>query len=155
LHHRRRSCAPRHGLDGGRLSIATCSVGAARAAYDAARRHVTERVQFGAPLAANQSVQFKLADMCAELHGARLMVRHAAAMMDAKDPNATPYCAMAKRVATDAGFSVCNEALQLHGGYGYLKDYPVERYLRDVRVHQILEVGVEMTCHIRIGSLHH
>jgi alkylation response protein AidB-like acyl-CoA dehydrogenase len=84
-------------------------------------------------------VQFKLADMATELEAARLMIRSAAARMDARDPEATAYCAMAKRFATDAGFAICNEALQLHGGYGYLKDYPIERFVRDVRVHQILE----------------
>mmetsp|Transcript_9895 Transcript_9895/g.12835 ORF Transcript_9895/g.12835 Transcript_9895/m.12835 type:complete len:422 (+) Transcript_9895:42-1307(+) len=127
------------GLDGGRLSIGTCSIGAGKACYDLAREYVTVREQFGAPLANNQTIQFKLADMATKLHTARLMVRQAATMLDNKDPNATAFCAMAKRVATDAGFEVCNDALQLHGGYGYLQDYPIERYLRDARVHQILE----------------
>ncbi len=126
-------------LDGGRLSIAACSLGAATACLRAAREHVLVRSQFGAPLAANQAVQFKLADMTTELHAARLMVRSAAKMYDAKDPNLTPFCAMAKQFATDVGFKVCNEALQLHGGYGYLRDYPIERFMRDARVHQILE----------------
>lgn len=141
------------GLDGGRLSIATCSIGAAKASYDLARAHVQDRKQFGNPLAANQSVQFKLADMTTDIHSARLMVRHAARMMDDKDPNATPYCAMAKRVATDAGFNVCNEALQLHGGYGYLEDYALSRYLRDCRVHQILEGTNEIMRHIVARSV--
>ncbi|MBV9858480.1 MAG: isobutyryl-CoA dehydrogenase [Alphaproteobacteria bacterium] len=127
------------GLDGGRLNIAACSLGGARASLEAARAHMLERRQFGERLADFQALQFKLADMATELEAARLMVRYAAASLDRGHPEATPRCAMAKRLATDAGFQVCNEALQLHGGYGYLKDFPVERYLRDVRVHQILE----------------
>ncbi|HWA44222.1 MAG TPA: acyl-CoA dehydrogenase family protein [Hypericibacter adhaerens] len=127
------------GLDGGRINIGACSLGAARACLELAREHVATRKQFGHPLNEFQSVQFKLADMATELEAARLMIRGAAARLDAKDPEATAYCAMAKRFATDAGFAICNEALQLHGGYGYLKDYPVERFLRDARVHQILE----------------
>jgi alkylation response protein AidB-like acyl-CoA dehydrogenase len=127
------------GLDGGRLNIAACSLGGARASLEAARDHLLERRQFGRPLADFQSLQFKLADMATELEAARLMVRRGAASLDAGDAEATLHCAMAKRLATDAGFHVCNEALQLFGGYGYLKDFPIERYLRDVRVHQILE----------------
>ena len=127
------------GLDGGRLNIAACSLGGARAAFEAARDYMLERRQFGERLADFQALQFKLADMATELEAARQMVRYAAASLDAGHPEATPRCAMAKRLATDAGFRVCNEALQLHGGYGYLKDFPIERYLRDVRVHQILE----------------
>jgi len=127
------------GLDGGRINIAACSLGAARACLEAARDHLGQRRQFGRPLAEFQALQFKLADMATELEAARLMVRRAAAALDAGDPEATLHCAMAKRFATDAGFAVCNEALQLHGGYGYIRDYPIERYLRDVRVHQILE----------------
>lgn len=127
------------GLDGGRINIGACSLGAATACLEAAREHVANRKQFGQPIGGFQSVQFKLADMATELVAARLMIRQAAAMLDAKHAEATTYCAMAKRFATDVGFAVCNEALQLHGGYGYLKDYPVERYLRDARVHQILE----------------
>lgn len=127
------------GLDGGRISIATCSVGAAQACFLIARDHLKVRKQFGKPLAHNQHLAFTLADMATELQVARLMVRQAARLLDEKDPNARGYCAMAKKVATDNGFSVCNNALQLLGGYGYLRDYPVERYLRDVRVHQILE----------------
>ncbi len=127
------------GLDGGRLSIASCSLGAAKRCIDVARDHVQTRKQFGSELAANQSVQFKLADMVTDLHSARLMVRNAASMMDAKDPNMTPFCAMAKRYATDKGFQICNEALQLHGGYGYTSALPIERYFRDTRVHCILE----------------
>ena len=127
------------GLDGGRINIAACSVGAAQGALGAAQRHLHERRQFGRPLADFQALQFKLADMATELIAARQMVRLAASKLDVGDADATVYCAMAKRFATDVGFEVCNQALQLHGGYGYLHDYPLERYLRDVRVHQILE----------------
>jgi alkylation response protein AidB-like acyl-CoA dehydrogenase len=127
------------GLDGGRINIATCSVGAAQGALDAAQRYVTERRQFDRVLADFQAIQFKLADMLTELVAARHMVRLAAAKLDAKAPSATTYCAMAKRLATDIGFTVCNEALQIHGGYGYIREYPLERLVRDARVHQILE----------------
>ena len=127
------------GLDGGRLNIAACSIGGARACLEAAREHILGRRQFGRPLAEFQALQFMLADMATELEAARLMVHRAAAALDAGDPEATMYCAMAKRFATDAGFEVCDRALQLHGGYGYIRDYPIERHLRDVRVHQILE----------------
>ena len=127
------------GLDGGRLNISACSLGGARACLDAACDHLLERRQFGQPLADFQALRFKLADMATELDAARLMVRRGAASLDRGDPEATMHCAMAKRLATDAGFHVCNEALQLFGGYGYLKDFPIERHLRDVRVHQILE----------------
>ncbi len=127
------------GLDGGRLNVAACSVGGARACLEAAREHMLARRQFGRAIADFQALQFKLADMATELEAARLMVRNAAGALDAGHPEATQYCAMAKRFATDTGFQVCNDALQLHGGYGYIKEYPIERYLRDVRVHQILE----------------
>jgi hypothetical protein len=127
------------GLDGGRLNISACSLGGARASLDAAREHMTVRSQFGKALAEFQALQFRLADMATELDAARLMVYRGAMSLDASDPDATLHCAMAKRFATDAGFRICNEALQLHGGYGYLKDFPIERMLRDVRVHQILE----------------
>jgi alkylation response protein AidB-like acyl-CoA dehydrogenase len=127
------------GLDGGRLNIAACSLGGARACLEATRTHLLERRQFGRPLGEFQALQFKLADMATELDAARLMVWRGAASLDAADPHAIIHCAMAKRFATDAGFRTCNEALQLFGGYGYLKDFPIERYLRDVRVHQILE----------------
>jgi len=127
------------GLDGGRINIGACSLGGARAALDAAREHMQVREQFGQKLAAFQALQFKLADMATELEAARLMIWRAAARLDAAAPDATLQCAMAKRFATDAGFDICNAALQLHGGYGYLRDYPVERILRDLRVHQILE----------------
>ncbi len=127
------------GLDGGRINIAACSVGAARACLEAAIAHLRTRKQFGKALAEFQALQFRVADMATELEAARLMVRNAATSLDSGAADATVLCAMAKRFATDVGFNVCNEALQLHGGYGYLKDYPVERFLRDVRVHQILE----------------
>jgi alkylation response protein AidB-like acyl-CoA dehydrogenase len=127
------------GLDGGRINIATCSVGAAQGALDAARRYLHERQQFGKPLASLQGLQFRLADMATELVAARQMVRLAACKLDGGSPDASTYCAMAKRFATDAGFNVCNDALQLHGGYGYLSEFPLERLVRDTRVHQILE----------------
>ena len=127
------------GLDGGRINIASCSLGGAGLALDLAKDHLTTRKQFGNPLSDFQGLQWRLADMATELDAARLMVRRAAHALDAKDPNATRYCAMAKRLATDTGFEVANQALQLHGGYGYLKDYPLERIVRDLRVHQILE----------------
>ena len=127
------------GLDGGRINIATCSVGAAQGALTQAQQYMHERKQFGKPIASFQALQFKLADMATELVAARQMVRLAASKLDAGDPDASTYCAMAKRFATDAGFTVCNEALQLHGGYGYIREYPLERLLRDARVHQILE----------------
>jgi hypothetical protein len=127
------------GLDGGRLNIAACSLGGARACLEMAREHMTVRRQFGQTLAEFQALQFRFADMATELDAARLMVHRAAAALDAGAPNATLYCAMGKRFATDVGFKVCNEALQLHGGYGYIKEYPIQRYLRDLRVHQILE----------------
>jgi len=126
-------------LDGGRINIAACSLGAAQGALDAARRYLTERSQFGKKLAEFQALQFKLADMATELVAARQMVHTAARKLDAGSSEATVWCAMAKRFATDAGFSICNDALQLHGGYGYIREYPVERLLRDSRVHQILE----------------
>jgi alkylation response protein AidB-like acyl-CoA dehydrogenase len=127
------------GLDGGRLNIAACSLGGARACLELARDYMGQRTQFGKTLAEFQALQFKLADMATELDAARLMVWRGAVSLDESDPEATMHCAMAKRLATDAGFKVCNEALQLHGGYGYIKEYPIERYLRDLRVHQILE----------------
>jgi len=127
------------GLDGGRINIGACSIGAAKACLALSRDYVAGRQQFGQALAQFQSTQFKLADMATQLMASRLMIRQAAAMLDAASPDATAACAMAKRFATDAGFAICNEALQLHGGYGYLMDYPIERYMRDTRVHQILE----------------
>jgi alkylation response protein AidB-like acyl-CoA dehydrogenase len=127
------------GLDGGRLNIGACSLGGARACLEAARAHLLERRQFGRPLAEFQALQFRLADMATALAAARLMVWRGAVSLDRGDPEATMHCAMGKRLATDAGFDVANQALQLFGGYGYLKDFPIERYLRDLRVHQILE----------------
>ncbi|WP_312565877.1 acyl-CoA dehydrogenase family protein [Comamonas sp.] len=127
------------GLDGGRINIATCSIGAAQGALTHAQQYLQERKQFGKQLASFQALQFKLADMTTELVAARQMVRLAASKLDAGAADASTYCAMAKRFATDAGFMVCNEALQLHGGYGYLRDFPLERLVRDARVHQILE----------------
>ncbi|MBX3502935.1 MAG: isobutyryl-CoA dehydrogenase [Alphaproteobacteria bacterium] len=127
------------GLDGGRINIGACSLGGARACLETASRYVVERKQFGKPIAEFQATQFKLADMATELEAARLLIHKAASLLDAKSPDATQASAMAKRFATDAGFRIVNEALQLHGGYGYLKDFPLERYLRDLRVHQILE----------------
>ncbi|EGR1172176.1 acyl-CoA dehydrogenase family protein [Vibrio parahaemolyticus] len=127
------------GLDGGRINIATCSVGTAQQALNEAKQYMTERKQFGRSLAQFQALQFKLADMATELVAARQMVRLAAAKLDAQHAEKSTYCAMAKRFATDVGFKVCDQALQIHGGYGYIKEYPVERHFRDVRVHQILE----------------
>ncbi|MYM60390.1 acyl-CoA dehydrogenase [Vibrio sp. OCN044] len=127
------------GLDGGRINIATCSIGTAQQALNEALQYVKERKQFGKELAHFQGLQFKLADMVTELVAARQMVRLAASKLDNKDLEATAYCAMAKRFATDVGFKICDQALQLYGGYGYIKEYPMERHFRDVRVHQILE----------------
>lgn len=127
------------GLDGGRLNIAACSLGGAQLALDKAVAYAKEREQFGQPLAKFQSVQFKLADMETELQAARVMLYEAASRLDGKTPDATRWCAMAKRFVTDTGFKVANEALQIHGGYGYLADYGVEQIVRDLRVHQILE----------------
>jgi alkylation response protein AidB-like acyl-CoA dehydrogenase len=127
------------GLDGGRINIATCSIGTAQQALNVAMEYMQEREQFGKPIAAIQGLQFKLADMATELVAARQLVRLAADKLDKNDPEKTAYCAMAKRFATDIGFQVCDAALQIHGGYGYIKEYPLERHFRDVRVHQILE----------------
>jgi alkylation response protein AidB-like acyl-CoA dehydrogenase len=127
------------GLDGGRINIASCSLGGARLALDTAKAYLETRKQFGQPLKEQQGLQWRIADMATELDAAQLMVRRAAFSLDNKLPEATKHCAMAKRFATDVGFEVANQALQLHGGYGYLKDYPLERIVRDLRVHQILE----------------
>jgi len=132
------------GLDGGRLNIAACSLGAADTCLEAAREHLKVRRQFGQPLSDFQALRFRFADMATHLEAARLMLRQAAAKVDAKAPDATLSAAMAKRFATDVGFDVVNQALQMFGGYGYLRDYPVERFLRDVRVHQILEGSNEI-----------
>ena len=127
------------GLDGGRINIATSSIGTAQQALEEATAYVRERQQFGSAIANFQATQFKLADMLTELVAARQMVRLAAHKLDNEDAQASTYCAMAKRFATDVGFKVCNDALQLFGGYGYIREYPMERHVRDVRVHQILE----------------
>ena len=127
------------GLDGGRLNIGACSLGGAQAALDKALAYTSERKAFGQSLDRFQALQFKLADMATELEAARSLLWRAAAALDAKAPDATRLCAMAKRVATDTGFNVANQALQLHGGYGYLSDYGIEKIVRDLRVHQILE----------------
>ncbi|HEY8386462.1 MAG TPA: acyl-CoA dehydrogenase family protein [Porticoccaceae bacterium] len=138
------------GLDGGRINIATCSVGTAQAAFETAVAYVKDRQQFGQAIADFQHTQFKLADMATNLVAARQMVRLAAFKLDSRDPDATSYCAMAKRFATDACFTICNDALQLHGGYGYIKEYPLERHVRDTRVHQILE-GTNEIMRVIIG----
>lgn len=138
------------GLDGGRINIAVCSIGTAQAALETARDYMLERKQFGQALGQFQALQFKLADMATELVAARQMVRLAAFKVDTDDADKTTYCAMAKRFATDVGFTVCNEALQIHGGYGYIKEYPLERHVRDVRVHQILE-GTNEIMRVIIG----
>ena len=127
------------GLDGGRINIATCSIGTAQSALEEAQNYMNQREQFGKKISEFQAMQFKIADMVTELIAARTMTRLAASKVDKNDSEATIYSAMAKRFATDVGFNVCNEALQIFGGYGYIQEYPLERYVRDVRVHQILE----------------
>ena len=127
------------GLDGGRLNIGACSIGGAQAALDMALAYSGDRQAFGKPIGQFQAIQFKLADMVTELEAARVLLYAAAAKLDAKTPDATQACAMAKRFSTDVGFNVANEALQIHGGYGYLAEYGVEKIVRDLRVHQILE----------------
>ena len=127
------------GLDGGRINIATCSIGTAQSALEEAQNYINEREQFGKKISEFQAMQFKIADMVTDLVAARTMTRLAAYKIDKGDVEATTYSAMAKRFATDVGFNVCNEALQIFGGYGYIQEYPLERHVRDVRVHQILE----------------
>ena len=127
------------GLDGGRLNIAACSIGGAQAALDKALAYAAERRAFGKRLDEFQALQFRIADMATELEAARTLIWRAAAALDRQDPDATKLCAMAKRFGTDAGFKVANDALQLLGGYGYLADYGIEKIVRDLRVHQILE----------------
>ena len=127
------------GLDGGRINIATCSIGTAQSALEEAQNYMNEREQFGKKISEFQAMQFKIADMVTDLVAARTMTRLAAYKIDKGDVEATTYSAMAKRFATDVGFNVCNEALQIFGGYGYIQEYPLERHVRDVRVHQILE----------------
>lgn len=137
-------------LNGGRINVAACSLGGAQWALDRAVQYVQERFTFGEPLAERQSVVFALADMATELKAARALVRDAALALDAQAPDVAMQCAMAKRFATDAGFRVANEALQLHGGYGYLADYGIEKVVRDLRVHQILE-GTNEIMRVIIG----
>ena len=127
------------GLDGGRLGIAACSLGGAQFCLDRTIDYMRERRQFGSRLSDFQALRFRVADFATEMEAARLMLRRAAVAVADKEPGATRLAAMAKRLATDIGFEVVNGCLQLHGGYGYLRDYPIERVLRDVRVHQILE----------------
>ena len=126
-------------LNGGRINIAACSLGGAKNCLALARQYMLERTQFKQKLADFEALQFKLADMLTELEASRLMIYRAAHALDQNDPNVIMHCAMAKRLATDACFNICNQALQLYGGYGYIRDYPIERYFRDLRVHQILE----------------
>ncbi len=135
-------------LDGGRLNIAACSLGAAQAAFDKTTAYMHERKAFGKSLDQFQALQFRLADMEAGLQSARVFLRQAAAKLDAKSPDATRFCAMAKLLVTDTGFAVANDALQLHGGYGYLVDYGIEKIVRDLRVHQILEGTNEIMRHV-------
>lgn len=127
------------GLDGGRVNIGACSLGAAWSAVDKARSYMFERKAFGKSLSDFQTLQFKIADMATDLEAARMMIYRAADALDRADPQASLYSAMGKRYATDLGFDICNQALQIHGGYGYLKDYGLEKLVRDLRVHQILE----------------
>ena len=127
------------GLNGGRVNIGACSLGGAQFALDQTVRHLTDRVAFGKPLIENPALLFQLADMDTQLESARTLLRRAAEAMDSKAADLVRLCAMAKLVATDAGFAVANAALQLHGGYGYLSEYGIERIVRDLRVHQILE----------------
>ena len=138
------------GLDGGRINIGACSLGAAATCLSLAREHLLVREQFGKKLAAFQALQFTLADRATEIEAARLMIHRAASALDAGADDATMLCAMAKRLATDTGFETCNAALQMLGGYGYLMDYPIERFVRDTRVHQILE-GTNEIMHVIIA----
>ena len=127
------------GLNGGRINIGICSVGAGRAAFQYSQKYMKEREQFGKALTHFQALRFKIADMLTHVTASRQMIWLAASQLDKKDPHSVAYCAMAKRFATDICFDVCNEAIQIFGGYGYMNDYPVEKLMRDVRVHQILE----------------
>lgn len=127
------------GLDGGRINIASCSLGGAQAALDQARRYMGERQQFGKLLTDFQALQFRVADMATQLVAARQLVHSAACKLDSGHADASAWCAMAKRFATEAGYAIVDEALQLHGGYGYIREFPLERLLRDLRVHRILE----------------
>ena len=127
------------GLNGGRVNISACSVGAGQSAVEHSQKYMKEREQFGKALSTFQALRFKIADMATKVTASRQMVRLAAFKLDQKDPRAPSYCAMAKKLATDLCFEVCNEAVQIYGGYGYMKEYPLERLMRDARVHQILE----------------
>jgi alkylation response protein AidB-like acyl-CoA dehydrogenase len=127
------------GLDGGRLNIAASALGGAQSALDKTLAYMGEREAFGKTIDQFQALQFRLADMETEMQAARIFLRQAASKLDRKAPDATKFCAMAKRFVTDTAFNVANDALQLHGGYGYLADYGVEKIVRDLRVHQILE----------------
>jgi alkylation response protein AidB-like acyl-CoA dehydrogenase len=127
------------GLDGGRLNIAACSLGAAQSALDATMAYMAERKAFGKPIDQFQALQFRLADMETDLQAARTFLRQAAWKLDTKAPDATRFCAMAKKLVTETGSRVADQCLQLHGGYGYLADYGIEKTVRDLRVHQILE----------------
>ncbi|XP_048199597.1 isobutyryl-CoA dehydrogenase, mitochondrial [Perognathus longimembris pacificus] len=132
------------GLNGGRINVASCSLGAAHASIIHTREHLKVRKQFGAPLANNQYLQFQLADMATRLVASRLMVRNAAVALQEEREDAVALCSMAKLFVTEECFAICNQALQMHGGYGYLKDYAVQQYMRDARVHQILEGSNEV-----------
>lgn len=127
------------GLDGGRINIASCSLGGAAFCLDAAKEYMKTRKQFGKSLSDFQYLQFKVAEMATDLQVSRLITRQAALAIDNKSPNKTIYAAMSKLEATEKCFNIVNDALQIHGGYGYLKEYPIERYFRDLRVHMILE----------------
>ncbi|MEU6441567.1 acyl-CoA dehydrogenase family protein [Streptomyces sp. NPDC047046] len=133
-----------NGLNGGRLGIAACSLGGARSALDRSLTHLTEREAFGQPLIESEALRFRLADMATELAAARALLHQAADALDRKDPQAPQLIAMAKRFATDTGFRIADRALQLHGGYGYLHEYGIEKIVRDLRVHQILEGSNEI-----------
>ncbi|QIK62385.1 acyl-CoA dehydrogenase [Leucobacter viscericola] len=143
------------GLNGGRVNIGACSLGGAQWAFERALSYVQERQAFGAPLVANQSVVFALADMETDLQAARSLLQRAAQKLDSGAADTVAACALAKRFATDAGFKVANQALQLHGGYGYLHEYGIERVVRDLRVHQILEGTNEIMRSIVGRSLLH
>ncbi|XP_040486944.1 isobutyryl-CoA dehydrogenase, mitochondrial isoform X2 [Ursus maritimus] len=132
------------GLNGGRINVASCSLGAAHASVVLTRDYLSVRKQFGEPLASNQYLRFKLADMATRLVASRLIIRNAAVALQEEREDAVALCSMAKLFATDECFAICNQALQMHGGYGYLKDYAVQQYVRDSRVHQILEGSNEV-----------
>jgi acyl-CoA dehydrogenase len=138
------------GLDGGRLNIGACSLGGAQRCLDEAVRYTKERQQFGQPVADFQNTQFMLADMATDLEAARALLYLAAAKVEANAPDKSRFSAMAKRLATDNGSAIVDRALQLHGGYGYLRDYPIERFWRDLRVHSILE-GTNQVMRMIVG----